>query len=311
MTQPNTRPTSLAHPRYWGTWCVVALIWLIGQLPWNALLAVGRGAGHLVWWLGGSRRHIARTNIDLCFPELPEAERRELARRAVVSTGEAMLEIAGTYANRRVDLDARLEIEGLDHLKAAEARGRGVLLVGMHMNTIDVSSRLIPRYAQLCFVYRPNNNPVLERLISRGRGAGSTAKAYIDRKDIRGMVRALRAGDILWYAPDQDYGIKHAVFAPFFGVPAATITATSRLARMSGAEVITVSHFRLPGGRYRICFSAPLQDFPSGDDTADAARINALIEAEVRKAPEQYLWVHRRFKHQPDGSNPYRKAPKP
>ncbi|WP_111655610.1 LpxL/LpxP family Kdo(2)-lipid IV(A) lauroyl/palmitoleoyl acyltransferase [Isoalcanivorax indicus] len=311
MKQPNPRPTSLAHPRYWGTWCVVGLIWLIGQLPWNALLALGRGLGRLVWRIGGNRRHIACTNIDLCFPDLPEAERRDLARRAVISTGETMLEIAGTYANSRIDLDARLEIEGLEHIQAAKAQGKGVLLVGMHMNTIDVGSRLIPRYVPLSAVHRPNNNPVLERMISRGRGAGSTTEAYIDRKDIRGMVRALRNGGVLWYAPDQDYGLKHAVFAPFFGVPAATITATSRLARMSGSPVVMVSHFRLPGGRYRICFSAPLSDFPSGDDEADATHINALIEAEVLKAPEQYLWVHRRFKHQPDGHNPYRKAARP
>ncbi|MBZ2190291.1 LpxL/LpxP family Kdo(2)-lipid IV(A) lauroyl/palmitoleoyl acyltransferase [Alcanivorax sp. JB21] len=302
--------TSLAHPRYWGSWLMVALIWVIGQLPWNILLKLGRGVGALVWRIGGTRRDIALTNIRLCFPELSDAEQLALARRTIISTGEAMLEIAGAYANRRVDLHARLEFEGLAHLRAVQQEGKGVLLVGMHLNSIDVGSRLIPAYTEFCSVYRPNNNPVLERMISRGRGGrgtDATVKAYIDRKDIRGMVRALRRGDTVWYAPDQDYGLQHAVFAPFFGVPAATITATSRLARMTGARVLTISHFRLPGGRYRISVGEPLADFPSGDELADTARINALIEAEVRKAPEQYLWVHRRFKHQPDGSNPYKK----
>ena len=300
----------LAHPRYWGSWLLVALIWLVGQLPWNMLLALGRGLGALVWRVGGTRRDIAVTNIRLCFPSLSEPEQRALARQTIISTGEAMLEIAGAYANRRVDLHARLEFEGLEHLHAAQQEGKGVLLVGMHLNTIDVGSRLIPAYTEFCSVYRPNNNPVLEHMISRGRGgsgAGATVKAYIDRKDVRGMIRALKRGDTVWYAPDQDYGLQNAVFAPFFGVPAATITATSRLAKMTGARVLTISHFRLPGGRYRISVGEPLNDFPSGDELADTTRINALIEAEVRKAPEQYLWVHRRFKHQPDGSNPYKK----
>nr|MCH9784560.1 lysophospholipid acyltransferase family protein [Gammaproteobacteria bacterium] len=129
----------------------------------------------------------------------------------------------------------------------------------------------------------------------------------VDRNDIRQTVRLLRRGEVVWYAPDQDYGTAHAVFVPFFGVPAATITATSRIARMGKAKVIPCAHYRLPGGRYEIEFGAPLEDFPCGDDEADTTRINRTIEHYVRKHPEQYLWVHKRFKHQPPGQDhPYR-----
>ena len=119
--------------------------------------------------------------------------------------------------------------------------------------------------------------------------------------DIRQTVRLLRQGEVVWYAPDQDYGTAHAVFVPFFGIPAATITATSRIAKMGKAAVIPCAHYRLPGGRYEIEFGAPLDGFPSGDEEADTARINQTIEHYVRKHPEQYLWVHKRFKHQPPG----------
>ncbi len=294
--------TQLNHPVWWPTWFGVCLFWLIGQLPWNALLAVGRFLGRLVWLFGGSRKNTALTNIRLCFPELTESEQKVLAYRAVLSTGEALMEMAGTFANKRIDLGKRLEIVGREKMETALAQGKGVLLLGMHFNTIDVGSRLLGKVRPFSVVYRPNNNPVFDKVIKESR---SEVEFYIERDDLRGLVRHLKAGRAVWYAPDQDYGIKHAVFAPFFGVPAATITATSRIARMSNAVVIPIAHYRLPGGRYRIEFGDPLENFPTRDEVADATLINQTIEGFVRKMPEQYLWVHRRFKHQPDGSNPY------
>ncbi len=294
--------TQLNHPVWWPTWFGVCLFWLIGQLPWNALLAVGRFLGRLVWLFGGSRKNTALTNIRLCFPELTESEQKALAYRAVLSTGEALMEMAGTFANKRIDLGKRLEIVGREKMETALAQGKGVLLLGMHFNTIDVGSRLLGKVRPFSVVYRPNNNPVFDKVIKESR---SEVEFYIERDDLRGLVRHLKAGRAVWYAPDQDYGIKHAVFAPFFGVPAATITATSRIARMSNAVVIPIAHYRLPGGRYRIEFGDPLENFPTRDEVADATLINQTIEGFVRKMPEQYLWVHRRFKHQPDGSNPY------
>jgi len=304
MGKRTNRPTRLSDPRLYPSWIGVGLFWLVGQLPWNFLLATGRGLGHLAWRLAKRRSHIARTNIRLCFPELTPEEQENLARRSVISTGEAILEMAGSFSNHRIDLDKRLVIKGMEHIEQARADGKGVLLLGMHFNSIDVGSRLLGYLMDFYAVYRPNDNRVIDRLINQGRG--NYLKGNVPRSDIRQMIRLLRNGEVLWYAPDQDYGIAHAVFVPFFGIPAATITATSRIARMGKARVIPTAHYRLPGGRYQIEFGPPLENFPSGDDEADTARINQTIEHYVRKHPEQYLWVHKRFKHQPDGAHIYR-----
>ena len=299
MGKRKQRPTRLSDPRLIPSWVGAGLFWLVGQLPWNALLAIGRGVGHLGWHLVKKRRHVALTNIQLCFPELTAEQQGALAKRSVVSTGEAILEMAGSFNNHRIDLDKRLTIEGMEHIQHARAQGLGVLLLGMHFNSLDVGSRLLGYVLDFYGVYRPNDNPVIDRLIDKGRC--NYMKGSVQRSDIRQMVRLLKNGEVLWYAPDQDYGVAHAVFVPFFGIPAATITATSRIARMGKAAVIPCAHYRLPGGRYVIEFGPALEDFPSSDDEQDTARINQTIEYYVRKCPEQYLWVHKRFKHQPAG----------
>ena len=304
MGKRTNRPTRLSDPRLYPSWIGVGVRCLVGRHSANFLLATGRGLGHLAWRLAKRRSHIARTNIRLCFPELTPEEQENLARRSVVSTGEAILEMAGSFSNHRIDLDKRLVIKGMEHIEQARADGKGVLLLGMHFNSIDVGSRLLGYLMDFYAVYRPNDNRVIDRLINQGRG--NYLKGNVPRSDIRQMIRLLRNGEVLWYAPDQDYGIAHAVFVPFFGIPAATITATSRIARMGKARVIPTAHYRLPGGRYQIEFGPPLENFPSGDDEADTARINQTIEHYVRKHPEQYLWVHKRFKHQPDGAHIYR-----
>lgn len=304
MGRRRNRPTHPYDPRLWPTRLGLALFWLIGQLPWDLLLASGRVVGRIAWCLGGSRRRTTLTNLRLCFPELSEEEREALAKQVFLSTGEALLEMAGSFHNRRVDLGERLVVRGMEHIEAARARGQSVLLLGMHFNSIDVGSRLLGKILEFSVVYRPNDNPLLDRLITDGRGAW--VKHSVDRNDLRQTVRLLRQGEVVWYAPDQDYGTDHAVFVPFFGVPAATITSTSRIARMGKAAVIPCAHYRFPGGRYEIEFGPALDDFPCGDDEQDTARINRTIEEFVRKHPEQYLWVHRRFKHQPEGRpSPY------
>lgn len=300
MGKRRNRPTRLSDPRLYPTWVGMGLFWLIGQLPWNLLLACGRALGRLAWRLAKGRRHVASTNIRLCFPELTAREQEALARNSVISTGEAILEMAGSFNNTRINLDKRLTINGMEHIEKAQAEGKGVLLLGMHFNSIDVGSRLLGYLLDFYAVYRPNDNPVIDRAINKGRL--NYTKGIVDRADLRQMVRLLRAGEVLWYAPDQDYGTAHAVYVPFFGIPAATITATSRITRMGKAVVIPTAHYRLPGGRYQIEFGPALDDFPCGDDEADTARINRTIEHYVRKHPEQYLWVHKRFKHQPPGT---------
>lgn len=304
MASEKLKTRHPAHPANLPIWLGLAVLFPLAQLPWRWLLGIGRGIGQLSWRLTRRRRQIAETNIRLCFPELEEREQRRLARDSVISAGIGAMELVGIYFRLRLNLAHHLDVEGLEHLEAARSEGKGVLLLGMHFTTLEVAGYLLGTITPYGAVYRPNDNPLLDRIIRLGRGRHVTH--YIDRRDLRGLVRCLKRGETIWYAPDQDYGRRHSVYAPFFGMPAATITATSRIARLSGSPVVPMYYLRLPGGRYRLVFEPALKDFPSGDDLEDATRVNRVIEDAVKTAPEQYLWVHRRFKHQPDNRSPYK-----
>lgn len=288
-----------AHPANLPIWLGVVLAALVAQLPWRWLLGLGRLVGMVTLVLARERRRIAETNIDLCFPQLSEGERRRLARESVIAASVGMMELVGVYFRLRLSLFEHTEIEGREHLEAAMGQGKGVLLLGMHFTTMEVAGAVFGKLSSYGAVYRPNDNALIDRIIRFGRGRN--VALYIKRSDLRGLVRALRAGHVVWYAPDQDYGRKHSIFVPFFGVTAATVTATSRIAQLSGSPVVPIYSFRLPKGRYRLVLEPALTSFPSGNEEEDARRINEIVENAVRRAPEQYLWVHRRFKHQPEG----------
>ncbi len=306
MRRPDFRRELLA-PRHWLAWLGAAAVWLLGQLPYRALLALGGGLGALMAHVPSRRRRIARINIDLCFAVLPASERRALLRANLRDLGRMLVEFAlGWMASDRHLTHIPARIDGLEHLATARAQGRGVLLVGGHFSHLELCARLISSHMAIAGMYRRMDSAVFEWLVLRARL--HYADAMFDKDDIRGTVKYLRAGGTLWYAPDQDMRSKDTVFAPFFGIPASTITATHHLARMSGALVIPFFHRRLSDGGYALRLGAPLADFPSADIHADTTRINGCIEAMVREAPSQYLWVHKRFKTQPPGApNPYRK----
>ncbi len=225
---------------------------------------------------------------------------RALARRVFEAIGLCAVELCVAWLNPRRDIGSRVVVEGEEHLQRALASGCGVLLLGAHYAVLDAIARPLAASGPVDVMYRRNANPVWEWLQRRGRG--HYFSGVIERRDLRTALQSLRAGRALWYAADQDYGPKHSVFADFFGMPAATITATARLARRTGAAVVPVDQHRdLSTRTWRLRFAPALEGFPSGDDLADARRINALIEARVREAPEQYLWLHRRFKTRPPG----------
>lgn len=304
MSRRKPRP-KLFSPRVWGSWLVVGIAWPAARLPLSWLMRLGRGVGAVAYRLAGHRRRVTDVNLALCFPELTETQRRPLARAAFRHAGASLAEMAMVWLNPRRPLRHRFTITGQEHLEAARARGRGVILVAGHFSCIDIASQPISELCPLDVIYRENKNPVWEWLQVRGRG--HYFDGVIERDDTRRMLRRLKAGHTVWYAADQDYGRKHSVFAPFFGIPAATITATARLARVNGAPVMLMSQYRnLDTLTWEMHFHPPLEDFPSGDEVADATRINGLIEAAVRSHPEQYLWAHRRFKTRPPGEpSPY------
>jgi len=274
---------------------MIAFFFLAAHLPWRMQLAFGRLLGRAARRVARRRRRIAESNVALCLPELDEHERGRLVRRHFESLGIGVMEVAACWWMPTRRLRARVRVEGLEHLEAAARTGRGVLLLTAHFTTLELGGRLLGLFHPVKAVYRPHENPLIGHFMRTRRTARSAG--VIRRGDTRGLLRALRAGSAVWYAPDQGYLGARSVQVPFFGVPAPTNTATARLASMSGAPVLPFFVERLPrGAGYRLEIHPPLEDFPSGDDAADAARVNAALETGIRRVPEQYLWTHDRFK---------------
>lgn len=259
----------------------------------------GRILGDLFFYTARSRRHIAEVNIAQCFPHLSTAEQRALVRKIMHSTGKSIIESSIALWGPARQLQSRYTISGLEHIEAAQAKGQGVLLVGCHFTTLDAAARILAFHVKYDMLYRKDPNPLLAYKLIKARE--SFAGSAIVRRDTRQLIKNLRQGHVVWYAPDQDFGAKHSVFAPFFGVQAATIMGTARIAELGKAAVIPFAHYRDQDNHYRLVIEAPLENYPTGDDVADATRINHTIETAIAKQPDQYLWVHRRFKTRPEG----------
>ena len=293
---------SFLHPRYWALWLGLALLWLITQLPYRVLLGLGRGLGALMLRVASSRRHIVTRNLELCFPQLTQAEREKLLRENFASMGIAFFEMAMSWWWPKKRLSQLLHIEGLEHLQKAQAQGQGVIIMAIHFTTLEIGGALLGQRHTIDGMYRAHDNPVFDYVQRHGRERHSIDAQAIEREDVRGMLKVLRQGRAIWYAPDQDYGPKQSVFVPLFGVPAATVTATSKFAKLGRAQVIPMTQTRLANGcGYFMKIEAPLQDFPGETDEQDCVRINQWIERAIEAQPEQYLWAHRRFKTRPEG----------
>lgn len=285
----------LANPRYWPTWIALGAMRLLEPLPWRVLAGLGRSIGSLLARLPLPFVRIARRNLELCLPELTPAQREHLLRAHFQSIGISLFETAVSWWSPNERIARLVRLEGEEHLQAALARGRGAILLSAHFTPLEIGARVLCDRMPTNIMYRPTKDPVLERFLMRNRSR-KTRRA-IRRDDVRTLVTALKANEPVWYAPDQSYRKKGAQMVPFFGIPAATNTATSRLARMTGAAVLLYFPERLPGNRgYRVVIHPMLENFPSDDPVTDAQRYNTLLEAQIRKVPEQYLWIHRRFK---------------
>lgn len=273
---------------------------LIAALPQRGRLALGRSMGWLMARLLRKRRRVMRANVALAFPEWSNTAREGLIETHFQRLGEGICEgFWGWFGN--LERVPEYRIIGLEHLKAAQARGQGVILNAAHVGDMELGVYFVSRHAPIHAVYRPNNNPAIDSLINQGRD--KHLADLIPREDTRRMVRALRAGGVLWTAPDQNYHGKTSAFIPFLGVPAATNTAMPTLARMGRATILPY-HVRRFGTRYELEIEAPLEGLPSGDDVADTRRLVERLEAEIYRHPEMYLWGHRRFKTLPEGYPP-------
>ncbi len=291
----------ILNPIYWPTWLGLGLLWLSTRLPFRVILALGSLLGALSLLLMSERRRIARINIGLCFPDLSKKEQRRLLRHSFYSSGMALFESALVWWGSEKKLAPLLHYEGGEHVIEAEKLGKGIIFLGGHYTSLEMSGLIMSiNTSKMNPTYKKARNKLFNAVMVHSR-----KKIYDDlvkSLNMRDVVRKLKQSRYIWYAPDQDFGGKTSVFAPFMGIPASTLTMTSRLAKLTGAPVLPMYSERLPGTQgYKVTIGPPLKDFPSGDDIADATAINEVICQHIRRVPEQYLWGHRRFKSRPRG----------
>ena len=301
MTQLPHFSRELLHPRYWFTWIGIGLLYLIVLLPYPVLYRLGCGLGRLSMHFLKQRVFVARRNLELSFPTMPAAEREAMVVRNFESVGMGLLETGMAWFWPDWRIKRWFAVSGLEHIDHAHQQGKGVLLIGMHFLTLELGARIFGIYNPGIGVYRPNDNKLLDWLQTWGRMRSN--KSMLDRKDVKGMIRALKNGDIIWYAPDHDYGPRSSVFVPFFGVDKAATTKGSYLLIRSGKPaIIPFVPRRLPHGKgYEMIILPDVDDMPLDDEMATAAHMNRVVEEGVLMAPEQYMWLHRRFKTRPEG----------
>ena len=298
MPSDNFWTTKFAPLRYAVAWVGYAWMHLVVRLPPRAQKAMGRGLGRVGYALLRDRRRIAARNIDTCLSYLPAGKRARILEQHFEALGLSIVEMAMGWFGPAEAVRARVDVEGAKHLEAALANGRGVILFSAHFTTFEFFwPALRPLCTRLCGMYKSQRNPVMNKIMSRGRGR--YYDVLFEKDNVRKLVRCLRENAVVWYASDQSYGGKGSVLIPFFGEPAMTNTAIGRIARTSGAAVLPYFCRRLPNDRYVMNIGAPLAGLPSGDDVADTRALTQLLEDYIRLCPEQYWWIHQRFKGRP------------
>jgi len=297
-------PRRFLLPRYWGVWFSLGLSWLLLILPQRWRVAIGARLGDLFYLLSRRARHAAERNIELCFPELNAWMRHDLVRRHFRSFGAAMMAVSLVWWASAPRLLSMVRFRNREHYDRALAEGRRVILLAPHFLGLEVAGFILAHERHIISMYKEARNDLVDWLMRRSRLRFGGALFERD-SHLKGMIRLIRSGYPFYYLPDQNPGEADHVFAPFFGVPTATLTALSRIARLAGAVVIPCFTRLLPkGDGYEIIFHPPLENFPSVNPLADAALMNAAIEAGVRELPEQYMWTYKRFKQRPPGEPP-------
>lgn len=278
-----------------------AALWLVARLPTRAYPFLAHGLGGLFRVFGARRRHIVDVNLQLCFPEKNRGQLISLRNKHFTALGYGVIEAALGWWARPERLRRLGRVHGIEHLQRVQAAGRGAILLGAHYTTLEIGGTILGVVSPIPVrpIFRPHENEWLDYIVNRRRGV--FLGPPIARDNIREMVRALRRQEVVWFASDQNYGLKHSVFSRFFNIPAATNTALPRIVELTNAAVLPYSSRRLDNGSYEVVIKPPLESFPSADPQADMDRMHHIIEAQVRVAPEQYWWTHRRFKDRPPG----------
>ncbi len=300
MNRPERPPLYYYRAlKYWPTWIGLGLLRLICLLPVKYQISLGKSIGRLAHRIGAERRAIARRNIELCFPELSVQERNKLAREHFEALGASLMEMGLARWASDKKLLAITTVEGAEHIQQTLDEGYGVILLCAHFTALEVSGRVF-RLQSPPFdaVFRRFRSDFTTEILAGTRE--KSVRRLIDKNDIKSMVRSLRNGVPVWYAPDQSYHLKQSALIPFFGVPAMTNIATTALAKLGRAKVMPFLPRRLPEGGYELRILPPIEGLPSDDPIEDTKKYMAIIETHIRRCPEQYYWVHRKFKNRPE-----------
>lgn len=284
-------------PRYWGLWLGLALAWLLVKLPTSFLYALGANLGYISSFLAPYRRRVCATNIRLCFPQYTRKQQQKLVRACFKSVGVSLVETLLAWLGSEKKLSRiQFNIEGLDNLKSHYANNATprILFLGFHFTTLEIMGYMLSKQEPFAIFYRAHPNPLFNYFMAKSRAR--YAYRLLERKDVRGLIRVIKEGIPMWYAPDQDYGRKVSVFAPFFNIPAATITTPAKMARNFHLSVVPLTYYRDKHYHYHLQIHPALENYPSDDEVENATRINQILEQAILAHPEQYLWQHRRFK---------------
>lgn len=278
---------------------LIALRLLHALLPVAALARVGEALGLLLYAFGRTRRHIGATNLKLCFPDLPEAERARLLKAHFLALGRSTVLETVSWWGSRAELDRLVRLEGLEHVRAHQ--GKPLIWLAPHFVGLNVGAiRVTVEFAPIVSIYSRLKSAAFDRVMLHSRTRFGGSEMHSRQEGVKPVIRAIKTGKPFYYLPDMDYGRKESIFVPFFGVPAATITGLPRLARATGAVVVPCIT-RWEKGGYVVRFYPAWDDYPTADVEADTRRMNAFIEDRIREMPEQYFWLHKRFKTQPEG----------
>ncbi|PCI71281.1 MAG: lipid A biosynthesis lauroyl acyltransferase [Gammaproteobacteria bacterium] len=299
--------SNFSSPKYWFTHFNLWLLKRIASLSSERRQKLGNFLGRLMFKLASKRRRIATKNIELCFPKLTPTETEQRVRANMMATGQGLVETASCWFSDLSEQRANTKLIGKNNLDNALEAGKGVLLLGFHMTSLEIGGCLLGHHYDLSAMYKPNKNPLFDKAMEEGRLIH--LEQLLDRDNLRGTIKALRKNKIVWYATDQNYGGKTRVFVPFFGIQTATITATTKLAKMTGATVVPFTQKRLDkADHYELEFHSPFSPFPSESESnpevKDATMINQFLEDYLVKNPVDYMWLHQRFRTRPEGEAP-------
>jgi Kdo2-lipid IVA lauroyltransferase/acyltransferase len=277
---------------------IFGFMWLVRFLPLAAIAAIGNMVGEALFWLIAERRRVVRINLEKCFPQLPLQEREKLAHAHFRAFGRSFIERGILWWSRRSRIERVIRIEGGEHLKALA--GKRVIVFAPHFVGLDAAITRLTTEFPMCGMYSRQKDPVFDRLLEHGRTRFG-GQGFSRQQGLRASLRPMKSGSLYYYLPDLDFGRKHAIFAPFFGVQAATLDVLPQIARLMHAVVVPCVARMLPAGGYVAQIYPAWSGFPSGDDAADVRRMLAFIEERVLETPEQYYWLHKRFKTRPEG----------